>query len=147
MSEQADYVLQDIAVMDDLRDQYVNGLMPDEEAYHLGFVDEMCTEQEGIQEAWDRSSIPTVENLNTELLSCTKDLLIAESQKHQPVQTTVALNKTAIKNLEKENPTCNQCHKEMHSRKGKYGKFYYCTSQCKGQSTVSDKYWQSIRKK
>lgn len=44
-----------------------------------------------------------------------------------------------------KNPTCNVCKDEMHGRNGKFGKFYFCQNGCAGQSTVSDKYWQSVR--
>lgn len=47
----------------------------------------------------------------------------------------------------RENPTCNICEKEMLSRHGKYGKFYYCKNYCKGQPTVSDSYWQKFKEK
>lgn len=56
------------------------------------------------------------------------------------------LNDVSTKNLYKELPTCNVCQKEMVCCEGKYGVFYYCGNRCKNQKTVSDKYWQSVRR-
>lgn len=59
---------------------------------------------------------------------------------------TILLNAEAVANLQKENPTCNICRQEMTARHGRYGKFYFCANQCAGQGTVSDTYWQKIKK-
>lgn len=47
----------------------------------------------------------------------------------------------------REKPTCNICEKEMLPKFGKFGKFYYCGNKCRGQPTVSDKYWQDFKLK
>lgn len=50
-----------------------------------------------------------------------------------------------IKNLEKENPTCNCCNTLMNKANGKYGAFFYCGNKCKEQKTVSEKWWKEIK--
>jgi hypothetical protein len=45
-----------------------------------------------------------------------------------------------------DNPHCNICRKEMSSKIGRFGKFYFCSNKCKGQPTVSDTYWQKYKK-
>lgn len=63
-----------------------------------------------------------------------------------PTTKKVVLNSKAIANLSKDSPTCNICEKDMASRMGKFGKFYYCINHCSGQKTVSESYWLSIQK-
>ncbi|MFS1429010.1 hypothetical protein LMH73_018155 [Vibrio splendidus] len=48
--------------------------------------------------------------------------------------------------LYRDAPTCNYCKEEMHQATGKYGKFYFCGSKCKHQKTISDSYWQSVKR-
>lgn len=50
------------------------------------------------------------------------------------------------KNLCKKVPTCNSCNKPMEKKSGRRGDFYFCTNKCKEQPTVSDYYWQSVRR-
>ena len=56
------------------------------------------------------------------------------------------LNSQAIKNLSKEVPTCNICKVDMQGRDGRFGKFYFCPNGCKDQPTVSDNYWQKVKR-
>lgn len=136
MSDMADFELESIVTMENLRDEYVSGDMSMEEAYENGFIDEMGIEQEGIQTAWDRSQIPTVENINNQLSHAIKDFEIATLRKSQPNPNLQYLPPTKPKL-----PICNVCHKDMQPREGKYGKFYYCN--CLGQKGVSAKSWGS----
>lgn len=144
MGDMADMALDDVFIMEGLRDEYVEGNVSLQEAYEHGFVDQMGVEQEGIQEAFDRASIGSIDSLNNELSHTIKDF---ELLNKSPIQKSVRLNKQAIANLEKENPTCNICANEMSPRSGRYGKFYFCPNYCEGQSTVSDNYWQTIKAK
>lgn len=48
--------------------------------------------------------------------------------------------------LYRANPTCNDCYTEMKEANGKFGKFYFCGNKCKHQKSISDKYWQAIRR-
>ena len=125
--------------MEALRDDYVNGGISSGDAFDLGFLDASGMEQEGMEAAWDRSLICTPSELSHELRHALSDL---ESTDRAPVVLR-GLNLEAKRNLLRPRPTCNICRKMMDSREGKYGKFYYC--HCKDQSTVSDKYWQSVR--
>jgi len=215
MSEQANYALQDIAMRESLADDYVNGSMSLQDAYEYGFIDETGTEQEGVQSAWDRSFIPTTENVDNALriaeleldnaiigrnavdykniggsvsdidyedafCDSAKDRAMAElsvdminRKKAAQMINTKESSRQRISEkdlleagfipldypngerkwdneklnitLRREFPTCNICEKSMTSREGIYGKFYFCS--CEKQSTVSDKYWQSVRLK
>ena len=127
MGDMADFELESVVTMEGLRDNYVSGDMDMHEAYEHGFLDEMGIEQEGIQAAWDRSEIPTIDNLNNQLSHAVKDIELSTLRKQlsQPCS----------------NPICSMCHKEMGERHGKYGKFYYCG--CSGQKCISAKNWGS----
>jgi len=138
MGDMADFELESVAGMENLRDDYVSGGMSMQEAYDNGFIDEMGIEQAGIQEAWDRSQIPTVDNINNQLSHAVKDFELATLRKS--VANPNMQHIPSVKNP--GTPTCNVCHKNMRPRDGEYGKFYYCN--CVGQSCVSDKYWQKI---
>jgi len=139
-------------------DEYVSGNMSLYEAYEYGLIDSTgCEVDEELDRAWDRGEIPTTDNLNNQLSHALKDLTIATS-----VYTTNdvdlgevvidcwgqenTINKKAVENLYKDTPTCNICAEDMQPQEGKFGKFYYCGNRCKGQKTVSDTYWQSVKK-
>lgn len=59
----------------------------------------------------------------------------------------VILTEKQTSSLYKEIPTCNECEKEMKKATGKYGIFYFCEDKCKNQKTVSEKYWNEIKRK
>ena len=44
MGEMADFALEEVQVMEDLRDQYNSGYIEMAEAYELGIIDELGTE-------------------------------------------------------------------------------------------------------
>ena len=138
MSE-GQYALEAILEMELERDLYAQGHISQQDAYDKGFIDELGIEQEGIQDAYNRSGGFTLESVNNELSHAIKDFDLACSHLNQS-----SLNKAATENLYKEVPTCNVCAKSMQAREGSYGKFYFC--KCPEQKTVSDKYWQSVRR-
>ena len=147
MGQHAEDAISDVISEEFARDKYVSGYTSMQEAYDCGFIDEVGTEQGGIQEAWDRSIIPTIENLNTEIKDATKDFIIASAMNVEGTVTgRTKLISKAVKNLSNKVPTCNKCDQLMKTREGQYGKFYFCDNRCAGQGTVSDKYWQSIRR-
>jgi len=139
MGEMSDYELQDIVIAEQRRDDYIARYMTSQDAYDNGFIDEMGVEQLGIKETWDRSSIPTLENLNNELT------INIQKLNCNNIEKTIFLNKEATENLKKDMPTCNICRTEMSKETGRYGVFYYCINSCDGQKAVSAKYWNSIR--
>jgi hypothetical protein len=131
MADMADFALDSVINMENLRDQYVSGDMGMEDAYDNGFIDEQGVEQGGIQDAWDRYEIPTKSNIDNQLRHAIKDFEISNFRSQSE-----SIPKTC-------NPTCNVCKDEMLSRMGKFGKFYFCA--CTDQPTVSDSYWQKVR--
>lgn len=148
MGEMADMALDDVATQQGLMYDFVSGGMSKQEAFEHGFVDaaggindrmgydEACKEHAenlGLVGRDDRA----IEGLPPERSVCRPTTSGAGDE----------LTEIAKRNLFKESPTCNVCQKEMSSREGKFGKFYYCSNQCDGQGTVSDKYWQSVRRK
>lgn len=127
------------------RDEFVAGHMSMGDAYDRGFLDSEGCETEGITAAWERSAIPTMDNLQRDLDDALSDLSSigrAAREKYSANQ----LNALAIANLSNEYPTCNICAASMSPRSGAFGKFYFCGGGCKEQGTVSDKYWQSVRR-
>ena len=125
-------------------DNYFAGNMSDYEAYEAGILDEGgYTDGEQLQRVIARNPIGTPEELDNQLHHATKDLGAPSVNGSSP--TSSGLNAEAVKNLQYDRPTCNICRKSMTPRNGQYGKFYFCS--CEGQGTVSDKYWQSIRKR
>ena len=132
-------------------DEYASGSMSDYDAYeagilsHDGYVDSIQLER-----AVARNPIPTWDEVNNQLDHATKDFelstLRSSVSKPSPSRGSKrrVLNQAAIDNLKKPRPTCNWCGEMMEPRNGKYGKFYFCT--CPEQCTVSDKYWQSVRR-
>ncbi|MDB4575405.1 hypothetical protein N9112_00415 [bacterium] len=145
MGDMADMALDAVIEHEALLDEYVSGNVSLQDAYEEGIVDEMGVEQSGVQAAWDRSPIPTMEVLDTSLHIAGLEFDLAVAQQ-EPVARVSRLNSKAIENLSNAAPTCNICEKIMSSQKGRYGKFYYCKSKCKGQKTVSDSYWQDVRR-
>ncbi len=161
MGEMADMAL-DCAFEEEAdADEYVQGDMSMEDAYEHGFLDSTGAEV-NMEDAWERSPIPTPEALDQQLqvaelqlqvtsqssssMSVSKAIRIYEAIRicKEAGLTVININKEAVKNLNKECPTCNCCGEEMTTRIGKFGKFYFCT--CPDQVTVSDKYWQSIKR-
>jgi hypothetical protein len=147
MGDMADYARESDEEAEHQMDRYVNGCMDNEEAYDRGILDERGIEQEGVQEAWDRSLIGTLEELNSAIEFQVMNMQISSHPSEGFTEGTLTqhLNKKAIDNLTKERPTCNICEEMMSEQTGKYGKFYYCNNYCDGQKTVSDKYWQSVK--
>lgn len=146
---------------------YLDGNVSCEEAFEAGIIDSMgAISDPALAKAIEDSFIPTVENLENALSHAEKDLTIATMSGEDDVQLQPLhefleehgieiidtpkgkfyLNKAASDNLYNEFPTCNICREYMYPQTGKFGKFYYCKNYCKGQKTVSDKYWQSVRK-
>ena len=144
MAEMADYELISLAEYSYIADAYVSGELSLEDAYDMGFIDEYGTEQEGVQEAWDRNSIGTLENIDNEMRFLETHFKQGVNQPPK-LNKEAKLDKEAIANLSKDRPTCNYCRESMSAQNGKYGKFYFCPNQCKEQKTVSDKYWQSCK--
>ena len=142
MGDMTDFELESVETMESLRDSYVSGDMDINEAYENGFINEMGTEQYGMQDAWDRSSIPTEDNINSELNSIENTFY----NDNNCQDTKGKLNEQAIRNLKKEHPTCKVCGNKMDERIGRFGAFFFCGNHCKGQKTISNKHWQSIRK-
>ena len=132
MGEMADMALEECIDMEAMRDDYVNSYMGIQEAYDIGFIDEMGVEQKGIQDAWNRSEIPTYENIAKELE--------VEELKLTNAALTSSSKKSTI-NTEKPFPICFVCHNFMKRRRGSFGLFYFCT--CTEQNTISDKAWQN----
>ena len=146
---------------------YLDGNISCEEAFEAGIIDSMGSISDpALAKAIEDSYIPTVENLQNALSHAEKDLTIStmttEEEGLPPLQEFLDehgietietskgkfyLNKEASESLYNDCPTCNICREEMHPQDGKFGKFYYCNNRCEGQGTVSDKYWQKIRKK
>jgi hypothetical protein len=125
-------------------DEYVQGNYSMEEAFEHGFLDASGMEQEGVQAGWDRATIGPDE-IENELKHAIKDFDLATQQLSATYAPKKVLNTEAVANLNKDCPTCNCCRESMTPRKGKFGKFYFCDNACKDQSTVSDKYWQSVK--
>ena len=150
MGEMADFALEGVIEEEFARDEYVSGHMSMQEAYDRGFLDEMSTEQEGVQAAWDRAGIHNAESLDREIRDAAKDFEIADLRSAASIEQRytrkVLLNKAAIDNLSKAVPTCNCCATAMSEREGQYGKFYFCNNRCPSQKTISDSYWQSVRR-
>lgn len=154
MGEMADMALELCIQHEAEWDDYHCGFMSDEDAFESGIIDSQgYADSAQMERVIERNKIPTVENMNNELSHAIKDLTIASSQqvypstplsRSQSIKNT--LNEAAIANLKKPNPTCNWCGQQMPSREGKYGKFYFCANRCPGQKTVSDSYWQSIKR-
>ena len=143
MGDMADMFLSQVCEYESMRDDYVSGGMSLQDAYGNRFIDEMGCEPISMQEAWDRASIGSSNSLDNELEVGTAKFDLASSIQKEVLPS---FNKSAKNNLYKQCPTCNHCQEEMSTQFGKFGKFYYCGNRCKGQSTVSDKYWQSVCK-
>lgn len=168
MGQHADDFLNMCIDHDSVCDDYASGNMSLEDAYEHGLIDENgCEIDPSLKLAYERYSFPTPENIHNELSHALKDLTIADLRTQHPRvyenivdllqengcekvidcwgQETL-LNEVASDNLYKEVPTCNHCLEDMTRRVGKFGKFYFCSNRCKDQGTVSDEYWQSVRK-
>ena len=138
MGDMADMALEETMTMEDLRDRYVNGEMPMQEAFEHGFLDPVGVEQEGIQEAWDRNDIQTMENLNREL-DKQSDLLTIAVLSDRDIDTLDSSKSQAVKK-----PFCKKCHKAMTICMGKFGRFFYCQHRCSGQSTINAEKWLKL---
>ena len=145
MGDMADYFLEQVIEEESQRDNYVSGFMCMEDAYERGYIDETGSETRGMQEAWDRAGIGDRESIDRDLMIAEADLNRASYQYHTPAAPRAQLNQAAIRNLRNDRPTCNVCRNLMQPREGRFGKFYFCS--CPDQKTVSDSYWQSVRKK
>lgn len=146
MGDMADMFLDSCMQHEAEWDDYFNGHMSDEAAMDAGILDSTGTVTNSAQfeRVINRNPIPTVDNLNQELKLATAQLGSTRSVSvSRDIRQT--LNQAAIDNLSKPHPTCNWCGEQMDVRNGKFGKFYFCT--CPEQKTVSDKYWQSVRRK
>jgi hypothetical protein len=153
MGDMADFAIEGVIEMENLRDQYVNGDMSMQEAFDHGFLDPMGGEQEGIDDAWNRSFIPSKDNLDQELRKQSDQMTIA-MQAHEinanigrpPTYQEVGPERRKQDAAPRpELPSCSVCGQDMPARDGRYGKFYYCVNHCSNQKCVSDKYWQSVR--
>jgi hypothetical protein len=71
MGEMPDLLLEEIFHAEHLRDEYTHGYISDEEAYELGFLYPMGTEEEGMQDYWDRCNIKPAEDLDGAVRSLT----------------------------------------------------------------------------
>lgn len=143
MADMADFALDYAIETEHLADDYANGAMSEQEAYEHGLIDESGYFTQDMH--FDsRVEVNDLESLNFKLALTSRELSLLTniSSSNQP-----KLNAKAIANLSKPNPTCNICEEQMQPRLGKYGKFYFCNNYCEGQSTISDTYWQSIRRK
>ena len=160
MGEMADMALYDCMINESYADDYVSGDMSKADAYEHGFIDEIGIENPHIQSAWHRSTFLMSNSeryRELEVLDLQLSLSSFSTNKlNEPigidvisvvdgVSKKIRLNEKGYENLRLENPTCNICHQQMTPRNGVYGKFYFCSNQCDGQKTVSDKYWQSIK--
>ena len=156
MGEMAGYFLDEVCDEESLREDYALGFMSHEDAYDHNFINEMGYEQNGIQDAYDRIKLNDRSGLDDELNSTMLMLDIGipstttthSQERHSSERQSSGfsydrLSEEAIENLFKEHPTCNICRKEMGKRTGKFGAFYFCS--CKGQGTVSESYWNSVK--
>lgn len=143
MGDMADFELESVVTVEGLRDNYVSGDMPIQEAYDNGFIDEIGVEQEGMKQAWDRAPVGSLDTLNSLLEVEQLNIDVLTYKKAVIENEKGILNPKAIVNLLKQSPTCNICENEMTERYGAYGVFYFCN--CKEQGTVSKKYWDSVR--
>lgn len=146
---------------------YLDGRVGVQEAFDAGIIDYAGgVADPALAKAIEDSYIPTVENLENALSHAEKDLAIAtmkdcHEEELPPLQdfldehgiVTIEtpkgkfyLNKEASESLYNEVPMCNFCREYMLPQEGKFGKFYFCGNKCKGQKTVSDKYWQSVKR-
>lgn len=126
-------------------DDYFSGNMSLEDAYDKGIMNAQgYADAAQLDRVIERNNIGTFDQLNADLKDALKDLNLSNQTHNSYGCMKSALNQQAIKNLSKPHPTCNYCGEQMKARNGKYGKFYYC--HCPEQCTVSDKYWQSIRR-
>ena len=130
MGEMADFFLDDVYEMECLRDEYVDGNMSQQDAYNMGFVNELGYEEENMQMAFDRSNMQTKGDLSNDLNNTIKDFEVLN------------LRNSASVSIKSKFPKCKICKETMLPRQGKYGKFYYCKNQCEGKKCVNDKYWQ-----
>lgn len=148
MGDMADMALDEVAAQQGLMYDFVSGGMSKQEAFEHGFVDATggVNDRMGYDEACDEHAenlgLVNREDRGLEYLLPERDTWHASAG-----GAGIELTEIAKRNLFKESPTCNVCQKEMNSRDGKFGKFYYCSNQCADQGTVSDKYWQSVRQK
>lgn len=146
MGDGADLAIEYAFATEELADDYAFGNMSMEDAYDHGLIDELGCEYPGLRDGF-RGEIMSNETVDRELLSVEKNLEISAQRSRSTYgDKRSVLNKAAKENLKKLVPTCNICGTDMRDRTGKFGKFYYCPNHCPEQKTVSDKYWQSIRK-
>ena len=148
MGEMADMALDACVVHEALLDEYVSGGMGLDEAYDHGIIDESGCERSGVQGAWDRCNVETLDDINDRLKLASLELDYATEVSTPPEKVTPVkgLSANAIRNLSKPCPSCNCCGEMMEARSGRYGKFYFCTNACEGQKTVSDAYWQKVKR-
>lgn len=134
-------------------DEYFAGGISDEEAYEKGILDSQgYADAAQLNRVIDRNEIGNYESLDRQLRDAQKDLMLSDlgsnnygdKRSNKYGNKRSVLNQAAIDNLKKPRPTCNVCGEMMKPRDGKYGKFYFCS--CPDQCTVSDKYWQSVRR-
>lgn len=155
MGDMADFALDDVCEFENLRDLYANSSMTQEEAFDAGFLDPTgaWTGFEG-PNFEDRIDVLSYESLTDTIehidqCSFGPRVTVRECQVSpwlkQQRETYPHLNDKAIYNLAKDVPTCNVCEEAMKQRSGRFGDFYYCANSCKGQKTVSEKYWDSVR--
>ncbi|AUR87550.1 hypothetical protein NVP1101O_139 [Vibrio phage 1.101.O._10N.261.45.C6] len=74
MGDMADYFLSQIIDEEGARDDYVSGFMSQEEAFERGFIDHQGCMDKGLEDAWERSGIPSWNNVQNELKFAISDL-------------------------------------------------------------------------
>ncbi|AUR88187.1 hypothetical protein NVP1110O_59 [Vibrio phage 1.110.O._10N.261.52.C1] len=145
MGEMADLSIDYALETEEQAYNYLSGGSTIYDAYDQGLIDEGGGATQDMSHISDRvwNDLTDADN---QLSHAVKDLSISSQTSSTLIKRSKhdALNKAAIANLYKPRPTCNWCGEMMEGRDGKFGKFYFCT--CPEQKTVSDKYWQSMRR-
>jgi len=145
MGEMADMALGYALETEEQAYDYLSGSMSLLDAYENGIIDELGYATQDMSHIADRHW-DDITDTDNQLKHSLKDLELASHSNVRGAQAKKnAINAAAKNNLFKPRPTCNWCGEMMTPRNGKYGKFYFCD--CPEQGTVSDKYWQSVRKR
>lgn len=133
MGDHADDAINDAIDYALAADRFLDGDMDWDEAMDHDFIGPASDFNEVLHYAADHREVESLRTINRKL-SQTIGVFDSLNCSLSVTQKTLL-----------EFPTCNICHQSMTQRNGKYGLFYFC--ECAGQPTVSDKYWQSVRKK
>ena len=147
MGDHSDDAINDAVEYEFLAEQFLDGDMDYDEAFDHDFIGPGADNNPVLAKLEDERMPMSHRTINRELYIAVHEFDKACRAEPPRAIRSVSPSKTFSTPYGvrvSDNPKCGRCGDEMRMREGRFGMFYFCANQCKGQKTISASDWDNV---